>query len=67
MCGEESDRATDLLERETDESDKPRNGSRGKEKGKPVIGIGAVEKPWKINYRPCKGVENYIDRRRMLL
>lgn len=31
----------------------------------PVIGIGAVEKPWKINYRPCKGVENYIDRRRV--
>lgn len=30
----------------------------------PVIGICAVEKPWKINYRPCKGAENYIDRRR---
>lgn len=24
-----------------------------------------LEKPWKINYRSCKGVENYIDRRRM--
>lgn len=59
----ESDRATDLLEREAD--GKPRNeGRRRKEKGEPVIGIGAVEKPWKINYRPCKGVENYIDRRR---
>lgn len=40
-----------------------RGVKRRKEKGEPVIGIGAVEKPWKINYRPCKGVENYIDRR----
>lgn len=30
-----------------------------------VIGIDVVEKPWRINYRSCKGVENYIDRRQM--
>lgn len=45
---------------------KARNGKQQiyrKRKERSVIGICAVEKPWKINYRPCKGVENYIDRR----
>lgn len=61
-----TDRATDLLW--SVRSTRRGRGEKWKtvreRKEGPVIGICAVEKPWKINYRPCKGAENYIDRRR---
>lgn len=60
MCGGERGRA----KCEKGEEDEKRKAMRERKEG-PVIGTGVVEKRWKINYRPCKGVENYIDRRRM--
>jgi len=63
MCGEESDRPLGAWGRWRWQAKKRKTEQKRKER--PVIGIGAVEKPWKINYRPCKGVENYIDRRRL--
>lgn len=73
MCGEENDRArpTFLNAIESQERElregwwKTEGDATVGRKGGPVIGIDAIEKPWKINYRSCKRVENYIDRRQM--
>jgi len=52
MCGEESDRPLGAWGRWRWQAKKRKTEQKRKER--PVIGIGAVEKPWKINYRRAK-------------
>lgn len=65
MCGDEraTERLTSYLEREEDGKARETEDGIGNKEGTGNRHRRRIEKPWKINYRSCKAMENYIDRR----